>query len=436
MEDRFIEYARTIDGSELIDELDFTEVQRKAQKADFFFDNRSIICELKSLKTDTEPKIEKILEPFRKTDDWPMFYGTWEVSKILEHLPNKEEINEKIIDVISSSIQGQIRSANRQIRSTKEVFGIPDSGGILVILNDAVDVLTPEIIIHRIRQTLNKKTPDGELQFPYVDCVCTFHDAHYFDLTPALRTTPGFILLPDHSSSKIERFAEGLHRGWAAYEGLPYIEAPADALKDLTSKLWSDILRDDPREMARSDQWRKNYRKHPVLRTLPDEDLIRRGQQILRTMAPMMIKDGPWIPEHRLRQMAIPFTHFLEEINHRGIDMKSVTPPDGWRAPRELETFYQKPEPGPPKSGFYLDPTTGGSYFCRTTIRKKTTWELVEAYHPDTGDLLQFKFTKPRDWLGEEMLRVVGRDEIERLTEIYKRILKKRNRSRRRGRRS
>jgi len=71
--DRFALFAKTISGSECIDELSQTETQRSAKKADFFFENRRIICELKNLETDTSPKIEKLLKPLEKRPEWPRF---------------------------------------------------------------------------------------------------------------------------------------------------------------------------------------------------------------------------------------------------------------------------------------------------------------------------------------------------------------------------
>ena len=64
--DRFALFAKTIPNSESIDELAQTNEQRAAKKADFFFENRKIVCELKNLETDTSTKIEKLLKPFGK----------------------------------------------------------------------------------------------------------------------------------------------------------------------------------------------------------------------------------------------------------------------------------------------------------------------------------------------------------------------------------
>ena len=75
LEERFITFAKGLGEAEFIDDLTLTPEQQAAQKADFFFNNRTIIGELKSLKTSTEDKVEAILKPYEDTPEWPHFYG-------------------------------------------------------------------------------------------------------------------------------------------------------------------------------------------------------------------------------------------------------------------------------------------------------------------------------------------------------------------------
>jgi len=92
--------------------------QRKAKKGDYLFACRSIIGELKALYDDTSSKMEAILEPHRERPEWPLFYSEQQLHTVLKHLPDGEEIQRKIFDAITASIEGVIEKANRQIRST------------------------------------------------------------------------------------------------------------------------------------------------------------------------------------------------------------------------------------------------------------------------------------------------------------------------------
>jgi hypothetical protein len=71
LEGRFTEFVRSLDGSECIDDLDLTPEQAKAQKADYFFNGRTIISEFKSLQSNSSTKISAILAPYRNSPEWP-----------------------------------------------------------------------------------------------------------------------------------------------------------------------------------------------------------------------------------------------------------------------------------------------------------------------------------------------------------------------------
>lgn len=141
LEGRFKVFLRDLEGVESIDGLKLTPEQERANKGDYFFAGRTVIGELKALYEDTASKIESILEPYRETPEWPVFFGEQDLNKILRHLPDGDKIRAKIFGSITRSVEAVVEKANRQIRATKGTFGLPDAGGLLIILNDAVDIL-------------------------------------------------------------------------------------------------------------------------------------------------------------------------------------------------------------------------------------------------------------------------------------------------------
>jgi hypothetical protein len=165
LEGRFIDFAKRVVGSECLDDLPLTPEQRGAEIADFFFSDRQIVCEIKSLKKDTSAKVERILEPHHDRPEWPVFYSPWELSKVLRYLPDSEQITRQIFDAITTAIKELMRKANRQIRETKRTFGIPSAEGVLVILNDLVDVLSPLLIVKRLIKLEKKRLLMDTLSF-------------------------------------------------------------------------------------------------------------------------------------------------------------------------------------------------------------------------------------------------------------------------------
>lgn len=160
LEPHFFDFVRHISGAELIDDLELTPTQRAAKKADIFFVGRRVVCEVKVLASDTSHKIAPILEPYEKSDDWPVFFGERPISKILEFLPAREMLRKRIYDAVAGGLSDLVRDANRQIRETKASFGLATSEGIVVILNDAIDILDPNVMAHRVGQALLKRERD------------------------------------------------------------------------------------------------------------------------------------------------------------------------------------------------------------------------------------------------------------------------------------
>lgn len=228
LEVRFTYFVKSLEGAECIDELPLSDQQRRKQKADFFFNQRDFICELKSLKTDTFDKVEKILAPYMQTPEWPVIFGSVDLQQVLERFPNKEAINAKIVESVTDSIEGVIESANRQIRTTKETFALPASEGILVILNDVVEGLTPELINYRIIKSLTK-TLNGEPRFPHVSMVMVISTIHQADVRPNLKASP-ILTIPGTSGdpTKVKKFIDSLLPKWARFDGRSLIRADAE----------------------------------------------------------------------------------------------------------------------------------------------------------------------------------------------------------------
>jgi hypothetical protein len=324
LEDRFKVFVKNLDGAELIDDLTLTPEQRDKKKADFFFDHRKVIGELKSLQTDAAGKIDAILKPYQESPEWPVFFGEWDLQKVLNHLPDKEQINRQLFTAITDSIENVIKGANRQIRTTKETFNLPDAGGVLIILNDVVEIFSPDLIIYRVRKSLHKQTPEGKLRFPHVTAVLVINVTHYTQLTPDLKGMPLLIIpssLPD--ADKVVEFVQSILPKWAAFDGQPLIKIEPEELPKLKYKKFSDT-KEKKGPLTVQDLWSWEYKQDPYLRSLNKEDLLQRGRQLLEDIGARMLKGAPKTPKEQMMHLMSRFTHFMDEVNFRGIDMRDL----------------------------------------------------------------------------------------------------------------
>lgn len=326
LEARFKVFAKNMKGAECVDDLKLTVEQRDANKADYLFDNRNVIGELKALQTDASDKVEKILEPYRESPEWPLFYGEQELQKIIGHLPNREEINGKLVEAVTDSVETVIKKANRQIRETKRTFNLPGAGGLLIILNDLVEVISPDLIAYRVRQSLNKRLPGGELRFPNVSAVLVIGGAHYAQLNPNLKGIP-ILVIPNGvpEAERVEQFVSTLIREWSAFDGQPLVTLDAEKATALQFRKFSDDAKEQRGPATVQDYWEWEYRRRPYLRGLSKEDLLQFGRRVFEEMTPNFLKGVPKAPREQVERQMMEFTHFLEEMRFRAIDMREFS---------------------------------------------------------------------------------------------------------------
>jgi len=321
--EKFASFVRNYEGAEIIDELSLTPEQRAAEKADYFFNGRTIIAEQKSLKISTTHKIEAILKPYEDTPEWPLFYGELELHKIVNYLPEPEKINAKILEAVTDSIETLFRKANRQIRTTKQMFGLPSAGGLLIILNDLVDILSPDLLAFRVRRCLQKRINAEERRFPEITVVWAINGAHYTQLTPTLKAMPLLIMpsgLPD--SNHVETFVDLLGERWSAFEGKPHLRTNAQTLRNFKFSAFRDDVKKSG-SLPRHRVWILQYRQNPHLRSLSKTELFQYGLMANFEMEDMLCTESKQKPTPALMdEVGQKFMHFIEEMNFRGIDMR------------------------------------------------------------------------------------------------------------------
>ena len=324
LEKRVIDFLETRPEAENIDKLHLTSEQHAAEKADFFLSRRQVVCEVKSLQTDTQEKIIRLLQPILDSEEAPIFYGEWKLDNILKNLPNGEVIKREVFDVVTSAIQALFRKANRQIRTTKQMFSLPSAGGALVIVNDLVHVLSPEVIAHKLGELFRKRHPSGALQFPDIEAVWVISETHFVEVSMGMKAFPA-MLLARNGPNSTTAILEGLQPAWAAKHGVPLVDIDSTLFDTIRfQKQESEDLSGKP--IARYELWQQQYHTRPYLRTLDENQLGEHFKQIMAGITPGLLKGATEEEKMRSMQLMERFTHFLEEVKERGIDLKRYGP--------------------------------------------------------------------------------------------------------------
>lgn len=326
LEDKFTAFGKSLPGAEFINDMNLTAEQKNSEKADFLFDDRRIICEVKSLKADMGNKVEKILEPHQRRPEWPIIFGSVGIDEVLKRLPDGELINRQIYDAVTTSIKELVRKANRQIRKTKDVFGLHAAGGLLVLLNDYVEILTPDIIAYKVSELYGKKTPERSLQFPEVNFTWVINEAHFTQLTHKLQGLPSLVLpnggVPD--AADVSGYVDSLHPRWAEYNNVPLIKMDWDAIPNVRFESVAQERRRDESNWRYQELWRNEYRREPNLRNLTTEEFLRYGERFIEYILPGYSEDTTLYQKGRKQRSMRYFTHFLEEMNFRRIRMSEL----------------------------------------------------------------------------------------------------------------
>lgn len=244
----------------------------------------------------------------------------------MKHLPDGEKINQEIFHAVTSALEEHVEKVNRQIREAKKIFEINDSEGILIIPNDFVETLSPDLIAYKIHQLLNKKYPSGDTRYPHISVVWIVSEIHVLKTEMGQELLPSIVFVNNYSPSYQEAndYVNWLQRKWVSFNNIPFVEGNFDIMGSKFSKRKDT---NSPEMISRSEIWKSQYMKNPYLRHLSEEQLLMHGQQIWSETFPAFLKGTHEKPsQERVFKLMELGTYFIEEINHRGIDFRKFSP--------------------------------------------------------------------------------------------------------------
>ena len=326
LELRFLKFLAAIPGSESLDDLLRGSEYDGERRADYLLFDRRVIVEVKSLETDTSPKAEEEMSRHEDREDFPLFFGKVEIHKILRHLPDGQKINERIFVRTTRSVEDAARSAEDQIANTARLLDFSDAVGIMVLLNEDIQVLAPDLVVERLSALLRRKKPDGSLRSPIAYAWLLFEN-HVVVGGPSEKTLP-MIALQGPLASSFPWFAELLNYlevSWAQYNGRPLFQVSESDLNKLQIVPASATKEPQPGDrMSRQDLWRHRYRKRPHLRLLPDAEVLRFGRIAFDQLMPYFLKGGPRAAWEEMEPHMIKWSDFLCEAEYRGLDLRHM----------------------------------------------------------------------------------------------------------------
>ncbi|XIR74321.1 hypothetical protein AB2F51_21370 [Escherichia coli] len=157
IDSRFEKFMLSLPSIESIDSIELSEELRKEKKADYLGMGRKIIFEQKCITQEQSQKIELELEQYVNDENYPVFYGERDFNLVIKDLPNSEDIKNRVFVRITKLLESYLSQACKQIESSKNIFNLDNSVGVLVILNEKIKILSPDLVVYRLQQRMKEK---------------------------------------------------------------------------------------------------------------------------------------------------------------------------------------------------------------------------------------------------------------------------------------
>jgi hypothetical protein len=292
------------------------------QRPDFACLKGLVAIEIKSLETDPSERLVTALVPEMESGKWPAFYGTWPIESVLKHLPNAEEIKEKLLDRLGRTVVRVIKKANDQLAQHTVRTPRRNLVRLLFLLNEDHPEYDPSTITFVVQRELARKNADGGHRNANVDAVVYLTDRHVAIAGSDIYLPALVIFGPSLEDQPWKIDVVNLILGrWAAWNGVPILPEGTVGLED------SVTVEHVPNSMKRQELWALEYRRRPYMRRWEDTDLRNHWDQTMLLSLLWGHVDTPMrVPPDGVMKVMESFTHVMQEVSTRGLPLDFFRP--------------------------------------------------------------------------------------------------------------
>ncbi|WAJ72205.1 hypothetical protein [Catenovulum adriaticum] len=302
------------------------QIPSGVQIADYVLRDVAVL-ELKTIKSDPGEKLESYFHEIMKRPDFPGIYGELNFRKVVGLMDDGERLIRKFENKAFRQIESVVSKADKQVNSTIEYLSMsPDTAGVLVLINEAAEMLEPDILINYISGLLGAKSGDT-LRFKNIHRVILLQDTHMVAKPNSVASgtdIPIYNIKNDNLElSMVEgllnRVLEQLIGQYSKFNGFKHRLASEEFFSI------EKIMKELPCQPNGQELIEANYRKNRYMKDYSEQQLIEFGSTVMSIVCALFMKNRPFQLEHERKMYIIKKAiELFEESRIRPFDLKKL----------------------------------------------------------------------------------------------------------------
>ena len=283
---------------------------------DFICGRGLLVIEIKSLVDDGKERLENLRQELEDRPDWPHFYGQVPFESIIKNLKDPVPVRRRLAERAGRTIVQHLRKADKQFAAHHKMFPRKNAFRFVILVNEDCPLYAPLYVGETVSRALVLKQ-NGQFRFRNIDCVLYLTERHLSEVNGRIAVPVLSIEGPSMFTEPWKgEIVEWFQSKWARWNDSPYYHCTRQSFPRFEAAV------DVPENMKRHEAWRLEYQRNPYLRPWPHAQLQCRYEDVFLVFICMFLKSSPLkFSKQELHESTEEWTHFLEEVNARGIPM-------------------------------------------------------------------------------------------------------------------
>ena len=306
----------------------YKNVPNRPNLTDYLLDNGNYLCELKAIRSTGLKYLDAMIEGIQGRPEFPLFVGPVPFERLIRDFPEKNELRREIVNKIGRRIENDISKANTQIKSTSALSPVKHSKGVLILINELDDALSPEFITKKVTMCLNKKKQDGSGAYSAIAEIVIINP-RFVGKIAGNNSQPLIFLSNDFAYPEgdplLENYLSQLFKSFCGLYGLGYVEGIEASLDEF---YMCSNNKEDFKALNFTEKIVYLYDKHRVLANISDDNLLTFGKNAFYVLSKKFLKGHNMKvdSDEEVENSVVQFICFYEEARLRLLDLKAFGP--------------------------------------------------------------------------------------------------------------